>query len=333
MVPTPFSKISESPISPSFIKIDGDEAKKSFLDRFGQDEKSYQFFQKFVKYCTEENNDMWIKKITDETIGVMFRDYLNDFNLYDTVLLKKGFIIDKIDYFEITLDLIIYAFICSPVLSPENEKMPQICGKHINFNAEGRKKLRELLEKEVYVGHPADANISPFLEKLIEKMLEFPTVVLTEKSFSAEYLIEIAEENNLNYETSISWAESHKLISKETDGTYKCDGLLMLLYLCCPSQSDCGFSITGVEGASFEIYPNKYFSIHSIGKVVITGTVTRGEVKNGDAIQIISVSGNIPEKVEKIEIEHVKTEKAIKGDKIGICLSKISLEELKNLVN
>lgn len=59
----------------------------------------------------------------------------------------------------------------------------------------------------------------------------------------------------------------------------------------------------------------------------MTGTVLKGRVENGDNVEIASIKQT--KKVKSMQMFRKPVEKAQKGDRVGICVSKLDPKELE----
>ncbi len=101
-------------------------------------------------------------------------------------------------------------------------------------------------------------------------------------------------------------------------------------------KSSPAFSVTGTSDQGlFEIKPEKFFSISGYGKgkhkVVLIGEVKRGVVQNDNTIALSNGKKILTARVVRIEMNNQKLQEAVPGESIGIQLSGVRIQELREL--
>ena len=91
------------------------------------------------------------------------------------------------------------------------------------------------------------------------------------------------------------------------------------------------FSIQGENlDGKFKVIPEEFFGISRIPKkVIIIGQVEEGLIAMGDKITIKNGDQIIEETVRTIQINKETVNHAVKGESIGICLSRTNLKKLR----
>lgn len=84
-------------------------------------------------------------------------------------------------------------------------------------------------------------------------------------------------------------------------------------------------------GADFVFEMEDAFQITGKGTVV-TGNVLRGEARVGETVEVNTETTRLTSRISGIESFRKTKEKAVKGEKVGLCLSDITEKQLQGYV-
>jgi translation elongation factor EF-Tu-like GTPase len=87
---------------------------------------------------------------------------------------------------------------------------------------------------------------------------------------------------------------------------------------------------TGCGKETFKLRVENVFYIKTIGRVIVTGSVSSGTVRAGDHLIVRSGTTALPVTVERLEHPKLKLESATKGQAVGLVLVGINKDQVRD---
>lgn len=224
----PYRKVVSHLIQPYNLYIEDEEAQKTFLAFFKNDENSLIFFRALYRYCCIKNEGRWPEEISREIwlkeIHPMMKPRKVD--IIETILFKEGYIIElSSGAFELTHELVAL----SNLTFSNGDPLPLQTG-HFDFNKINR--LPALLQS-IGIKEPQAVE---FLTKVVEYAGTQNGLLLNRK-LSVEELLKITKDNGLIFDLCEGWAVRHNLAIFDAENGSTFNGLFWLAYTVMPRTS------------------------------------------------------------------------------------------------